>query len=118
MLLADSLLRTLSTELKKDIRGIAPSAIEAMLAYNWPGNIRELRNLIEREVIFCKNGWLTPTGLRPAPPPSSLQDDEIVTLRENERRYVRKVLNYTNNNKSQAARILAISRTTLRDKLA
>jgi len=114
--LAEFFLRSLSVELKKSIRGIAPSAARAMLAHDWPGNIRELRNLIEREVIFCKNDWLAPAGFKPAQPhpPGT---DELVTLRENERRYVQKVLNRTNNNKSKAARILDISRTTLRDKL-
>lgn len=117
ILLANAFLKLFSSDLKKDIRGIAPSAIESMLCYDWPGNIRELRNLIEREVIFCKNDWLAPTGLRPQAPLSSPKKDELVTLREHEKQYVRKVLNYTNNNKSKAARILDISRTTLRDKL-
>jgi transcriptional regulator with PAS, ATPase and Fis domain len=117
LLLAGQFLHSFNRDLKKDIKGIAPSAHEAMLAYDWPGNIRELRNLIEREVIFCKTGWLTATGLRAASPAASLPDDQLVTLRENERRYIRKILNYTNNNKSKAARILEISRTTLREKL-
>ncbi len=117
LLLANSFLRTLSRDLKKDIKGIAPSATEIMTTHDWPGNIRELRNLIEREVIFCKNNWLTPTGLRSTAPATTLDMDEIVTLRENERRYVRRILNYANNNKSKAARILDISRTTLREKL-
>lgn len=116
--LADFFLHGLSRDLKKNIKGIAPSAAEAMLAYDWPGNIRELRNLIEREVIFCKNDWLTPSGFRASrDQPPSMQTAELVTLRELERRYVRKVLEHTNNNKSKAARILDISRTTLRDKL-
>lgn len=117
LLLADAFIRNLSRDLKKEVRGLAPSAVEAMLAYDWPGNIRELRNLIEREIIFCKGGWLNPSGLRPTPAASSLHTDELLTLRENERRYIRRVLNYTNNNKSKAARILDISRTTLREKL-
>jgi len=117
LLLANAFIHTLGSDLKKEIRGIAPSAVEAMLSYDWPGNIRELRNLIEREIIFCKNGWLNPSGLRSTPTTGGLQSDELVTLRENERRYIKQVLNYTNNNKSKAARILDISRTTLREKL-
>ncbi len=117
LMLANSFLRTLSRDQKKAIKGITPSASEAMLAYDWPGNIRELRNLIEREVIFCKTEWLAPTGLRSSSPSKRYPADQLVTLRENERNYVRKVLNYTNNNKSKAARILDISRTTLREKI-
>ena len=88
-----------------------------MMAHDWPGNIRELRNMIEREVIFCSHEWLAPGGFKSASSTKKLQPDELVTLRENERRYVKKVLNFTNNNKSKAARILDISRTTLREKL-
>lgn len=116
--LAEFFLHGLCKELKKNIKGIAPSAAEAMLGHDWPGNIRELRNLIEREVIFCKNDWLAPSGFKSAPGQTqATQPDELVSLRENERRYVKKVLNFTNNNKSKAARILGISRTTLREKL-
>lgn len=117
LLLADHFIRSLSRDLKKEVRGLSPSATETMLAYDWPGNIRELRNLIEREIIFSRGGWLNPGGLRPAPPSAGDGDDELVSLRENERRYIRKVLNATKNNKSKAARILDISRTTLREKL-
>ncbi|WP_136808161.1 sigma-54-dependent transcriptional regulator [Desulfosediminicola flagellatus] len=117
LVLANSFLRSLSRDQKKEIKGITPSSSDAMLAYDWPGNIRELRNLIEREVIFCKSDRLAPTGLRPSASLKPKQPETLVTLRENERNYVRTVLNYTNNNKSKAARILDISRTTLRDKI-
>ena len=103
--------------MKKEIKGIAPSALEAMLKYDWPGNIRELRNLIEREVLFCRGGWLSLTSLKSQLEPSPSPADELVTLREMEHRYIQRVLNSTNNNKSKAARILGISRTTLREKL-
>lgn len=116
-LLANSFLRTLCSELRKEIKGISPSMLENMLGYDWPGNIRELRNLIEREVLFCKGGWLTSTALKPMQQSPLPAADELVPLREMERRYIKRVLNATNNNKSKAARILEISRTTLREKL-
>ncbi|WP_136795330.1 sigma-54-dependent transcriptional regulator [Desulfosediminicola ganghwensis] len=116
--LAEFFLHSLCKELKKDIKSIAPSAKDAMLTHDWPGNIRELRNLIEREVIFCKNDRLAPAGFTAAQTPAHpVQAEKLLTLRENERHYVQKVLDFTNNNKSKAARILNISRTTLRDKL-
>ena len=89
-----------------------------MLKHDWPGNIRELRNLVEREVLFSRTGWLTLHGLNcpsAASPPE--RNQEIVTLREMERQYIEKVLNLTSNNKSKAARLLGISRTTLREKM-
>ena len=118
LLLANYFLHTLKKELKKEISGFTPAACKDMLQHGWPGNIRELRNLIEREVLFSRSGWLTLHGLNCPPavsPPE--RNQEIVTLREMERQYIEKVLNLTNNNKSKAARLLGISRTTLREKM-
>ena len=115
LLLAESFLRANAAELKKEFKGIAPSTAAAMLDYHWPGNIRELRNLIEREVLFSRSEWLTTSALR-ARTAQAADGEELVSLREMERRYIAKVLEATGNNKSQAARILGISRTTLRDK--
>lgn len=118
LLLADSFLRALAMDLKKNVKGIAPSSRAAMLTYNWPGNIRELRNLIERELLFCRKDWLTATGLRPAELVTTTDDTELMPLREMEMRYIKKVLAATDNNKSKTARILGISRTTLREKIS
>lgn len=118
LLLANYFLHILKKELKKEISGFTPAACKDMLQHGWPGNIRELRNLIEREVLFSRSGWLTLHGLNCPPavsPPE--RNQEIVTLREMERQYIEKVLNLTNNNKSKAARLLGISRTTLREKM-
>lgn len=117
LLLAESFMRSLSSELKKEIKGISPSASTAMLGYDWPGNIRELRNLIEREIIFCKTGWLNLASLNLQEPARPDRLEELISLREFEKQYIHKVLSSTNNNKSKAARILGISRTTLREKL-
>lgn len=119
LLLADFFLHQFCLDQKKNIKGIAPSAREAMLNYGWPGNIRELRNLIEREVIFCKSDWLTPSGIdTPDNQMNQSEDEPLVTLKQHQKKYIQKVLNLTGNNKSEAARILNISRTTLREKLA
>jgi DNA-binding NtrC family response regulator len=89
-----------------------------MLRHDWQGNIRELRNLIEREVIFTKSGWLTLASLTANSKASATTNSKaLLSLGEMEEQYIKKVLNSVNNNKSKAARILGISRTTLRDKL-
>ncbi len=117
LLLADFFLHELQGELKKNLQGFTPEAREKMLAHDWPGNIRELRNIIEREAIFAGSGWLTLAGLIPDSHLTDRKDEPLATLKEMERQYIRKVLNAVNNNKSKAARILGISRTTLRESL-
>ena len=118
LLLANFFLHSLKKELKKEISGFTPAACLEMLRHDWQGNIRELRNLVEREVIFCRNGWIALSGLNPQTSsqiPAKTQ--EIITLREMEKQYIEKILNLTGNNKSKAARLLGISRTTLREKM-
>ncbi len=117
LLLAEFFLQELQKELKKDLQGFTPEARAKILGHGWQGNIRELRNLIEREVIFNKNGWLTMAGLCSEGPSAGEKKEPLLSLREMEQRHIKMVLNAVNNNKSKAARILGISRTTLRDSL-
>jgi DNA-binding NtrC family response regulator len=118
LLLADFFLHDLQKELKKSFHGFTPEACTKMLRHDWQGNIRELRNLIEREVIFTKSGWLTLASLTANSQPSTTTNSKaLLSLGEMEEQYIKKVLNSVNNNKSKAARILGISRTTLREKL-
>jgi two-component system, NtrC family, response regulator AtoC len=118
LLLADFFLHALQKELKKNLQGFTPDARTKILRHDWQGNIRELRNLIEREVIFTKSGWLKMTSLNSEG--HSFIDgkkEPLLNLKEMEQQYIKKVLNAVNNNKSKAARILGISRTTLRESL-
>ncbi|BCL63145.1 acetoacetate metabolism regulatory protein AtoC [Desulfomarina profundi] len=115
--LASYFLHELKQDLKKQIKGFTPEASRKMLAHEWPGNIRELKNLIEREVIFCKTDWISMMNLEDISDKEQREDEHLLSLREIEKNYIKKVLNRVNNNKSKAARILGISRTTLREKL-
>ncbi|MFH0780554.1 MAG: sigma-54 dependent transcriptional regulator [Pseudomonadota bacterium] len=117
LLLAEFFLQELQKELKKELQGFTPEARAKILGHGWQGNIRELRNLIEREVIFNKTGWLTMAGLNSESPSTGEKKEPLLSLREMEQRHIKMVLNAVNNNKSKAARILGISRTTLRDSL-
>ncbi len=118
LLLADFFLHELQKEMKKNFHGFTPEARHKILHNDWLGNIRELRNCIEREVIFTKNGWITLSSLSATgQAPVSTNSKVTLSLAEMEEQYIRKVLNSVNNNKSKAARILGISRTTLREKL-
>ena len=118
LLLADFFLHELQKELKKNFHGFTPEACTKMLLHDWQGNIRELRNLIEREVIFTEKGWISLASLTATSQSAPAKKDHLqLSLRDMEQQYIKKILNSVNNNKSKAARILGISRTTLRDKL-
>ena len=117
LLLADFFLHELQKEVKKELHGFTPEARTAILGHQWQGNIRELRNLIEREAIFNQSGWLTMAGLVSEAQSHPREKDPLLSLKEVELLHIQKVLNAVNNNKSKAARILGISRTTLRESL-
>lgn len=121
LLLANHFIRKFSVELKKNIKGLSPDTEQTFLQSQWPGNVRELKNLIERGVLFSNSQWLTLFGRRAGDGLTAgieLTDGELQTLAEMERKYINKVLEATGRNKTRAAKILGISRTTLRNKIS
>jgi two-component system response regulator AtoC len=109
----------------KRLRGFTPEAEQALLSYGWPGNVRELKNIMERAVFLCEREIITRSDLAielppsinlPAPSPFCA-GDTILSLDEVVRRYMHEVLEKTGGNKSQAARLLGITRKTLRERL-
>ncbi len=123
-------------EFNKSIRGISLEASDLMLRYPWPGNVRELKNVLERAVILCKKDEITAELLHLEPidqsataaaagptaePAKAAQpvrwDDASVTLSEVEKQHILQVLEKNNHNKSKTAKVLGISRSTLREKL-
>lgn len=106
------------------IEGVAPSALEALSRYSWPGNIRELRNVVERAVILARSDQievdqLPPDLLRDPSPPSrdTLGLSAGMRVDEAERRLIEVTLEHTSNNKTRAADMLGISVKTLHNKL-
>jgi transcriptional regulator with PAS, ATPase and Fis domain len=98
-------------------RAIDPTAMRILAEHDWPGNIRELRNVIDRAVLIEDGEVITPASL----PPLTSNFVEAATrhqwtLDELEARYIREVLRQTKANYSQAARILGINRKTLLEK--
>ena len=102
---------------------IAAPAVAALLAYRWPGNIRELSNAMEHAAAFAGTGEIElehlPVELRKADSPArpGTERDELLPLREVERRHIVRVLAACGGHHSEAARVLEISRTTLWRKL-
>ncbi|MFT5726477.1 MAG: DNA-binding NtrC family response regulator [Desulforhopalus sp.] len=118
ILLAEHFLQQFAAELKRPVQGFTHDGTQKLQQHDWDGNIRELRNTIEREVIFNNSRWANMANLTTCQ--SEKASDKLaplVSLKEMERNYIKQVLARVNNNKSKAARILKISRTTLRDKL-
>lgn len=116
--LVDFLLRQAVAQSGKAIEGIEPAAFEKLMEYHWPGNIRELRNVIERAVILGKQ-MITLTDL-----PSTINDTAVpaaetlsASLRERERAAILATLESCGNNRRLAAEKLGISRRTLQYRL-
>jgi len=115
--LVDKFLFKYGIEYKDRFIKIEPEALKILERYNWPGNIRELENIIQRAVIMCDK--LIEIQHFPDTLKHSINfpDDTLVSLKEFEKKYIQKVLNATKNNKTKAAEILGITRKTLSQKL-
>jgi Nif-specific regulatory protein len=124
-LLADHFLQRFVRETGRKIRGFTQSAKEKMKSYDWPGNVRELRNVVERAVALgagplldAGDIWLSSLDLPgQAGAPGAPHSYQPVSLEDVEKQHILETLNYTNWNKSQAAGILRIERSTLDRKI-
>jgi DNA-binding NtrC family response regulator len=110
----------------KHITGFTAEAEQALLAYAWPGNVRELKNIVERAVFLCEGEVITRSDLAielPLEPGGVANDggplggEPVLPLDVVIKRYIQEVLQKTGGNKSQAARLLGITRKTLRERL-
>jgi DNA-binding NtrC family response regulator len=98
---------------------LAAEAVEALQEYSWPGNLRELRNVLERAVLLAGGGIIHAHDL-PLPPAmraTSNSDDAPLSLQEVERRHIAAVLQRTNWHQGKAANLLGISAKTLYRKI-
>ncbi len=109
---------------RKDIRTFQGEALEALLAYFWPGNIRELENAIERAVILCLDEQILlqhlPLPVRQAYSENVERPFAIrpgLTLKNMEKELILSTLQQTENNRTRAAEILGVTRQTLQNKL-
>jgi DNA-binding NtrC family response regulator len=124
LVLAQHFLARAADRSGKRVDGLVRAAAEKLLGYDWPGNVRELENCIESAVALAEHDHITlddlPERLR-AHHPSQLvvgtDPNDLVSLAELEKRYVRRVLAAVGGNKTQAARILGVERRTLYRKL-
>ncbi|MEI7894163.1 MAG: sigma-54 dependent transcriptional regulator [Myxococcales bacterium] len=137
-LLVDHFVRKFNERLKKGVAGVDLDALDVLCAYSWPGNIRELENVIERAILFCDTLKLRledlPSELRATQPQVSappaepdlavalsveggLKEHVKVAMSRLERELVRRALDQTGGNVTHAARLLKISRKGLQLKM-
>jgi PAS domain S-box-containing protein len=113
---------------KRNIEGVSEATAKLLEIHDWPGNVRELRNAIERAMILEESALITPPSLplaisRPdvvvpmAVPMGSEIPSDGLSLEDNERSLLARALEKTNGNQTQAARLLRVTRDTLRYKM-
>ena len=123
-LLTDFFLKRYAKRNKRILKGFTPRAIDLLMRYEWPGNVREIENVVERAVIMARGEMITPAEF-----PEILQqlDPEVKatyvnlspgrTLKDVEKDMIIRTLEETEGNRTHAAKILGISRRTLQLKL-
>jgi two-component system response regulator HydG len=122
--LADHFLVIYREKNRKPLKGISGKALDLLVRYDWPGNIRELENCIERAVIMAKEEMITPIDFPPQIQRLSGDGDKEgfsipygMSLAEMEKELIVKTLAETGGNRTRAAEVLGINRRTLQNKL-
>jgi DNA-binding NtrC family response regulator len=125
-LLTEHILRDVNAKHGKHVRGIGSEVLDIFMSHTWPGNIRELRNVIERAAIMCEKDMITRSclpdefGRSAAKAPSDLSAIKFpigTTVDAMERELILQTLGATGNNKTRASELLGISLKTLHNKL-
>ena len=125
-LLTQHFVDAFAQEFRKPIHRIEEEAYVKLAGYSWPGNVRELRNVLERAALLCKGDTIGPDDVvvgRVDSAGAALDLGHItlpsagLDLRELESKLIREAMSRTNNNQTQAAKLLKLSRDALRSRL-
>jgi DNA-binding NtrC family response regulator len=125
-LLAEHILRDINSKHGKNVRGVGAEVLDIFMGYTWPGNIRELRNVLERSAIMSEKDLISRSSLpgefgkMPSKSPSDLSSIKFpvgTTVDAMERELILQTLQATGNNKTRAAELLGVSLKTLHNKL-
>jgi len=131
-------LRALSKDVGRQVQSISAEALEALARHLWPGNVRELQNVVHRSLLACRSDEITladlPPDIRELALPALLpqvhvagengaryaepSEDDIIPLRELERRAIQRALRATHGSVGRAAKLLGIGRATLYRRIA
>ncbi|MGD9287195.1 MAG: sigma-54 dependent transcriptional regulator [Desulfobacterales bacterium] len=122
-LIVDYFLKEFNQSYNTNILGVSPACINRLESYDWPGNVREIKNVIHRAVVMCSGEVLLPEHLpkrffseQPGPPMVSIRVGS--TLEDAEKEMIAQTLTWTNNNRQRTAAILGITRRTLYNKIS
>ncbi len=125
-LLVEHFLKVYNEKNNRNLQGFHPRALDAMMRYAWPGNIRELENVVERSVILSRDDFIPFSELPDAIRETSGEDDSRqvreglrpgMTIREMEKELIIKTVEDNDGNRTRTARVLGITRRTLQHKL-
>ena len=124
--LVDFFIKKLSGSVNKLVSGVSKEALDLLIKYSFPGNIRELENIIERAVVLCRGEIITKEDLPDLSvektnnslfDPSNLDSDYETKIKAFEKALIEEALTRTNGNKSAAARLIGITERHLRSRL-
>lgn len=121
MIFANYFLDSANQELEKDVAGFSEATVDAFKSYSWPGNLRELKNVVKRAVLLTQEEYIHPDVLPQEVRSSKREETEASTYalfkNKNEQELILDALEKTQGNKSKAAKLLSIDRKTLYNKL-
>lgn len=116
-LFADLFIRQANAELQRQVDGLDAAAAELLVQHSWPGNLRELNNVVKRAVLLARGRQITAAELQQAMGP--MRQNVVPTLHDeaDERQRIEEALRQTGGNKAKAARLLGIDRKTIYNKM-
>lgn len=116
-LFADLFIRQANAELQRQVDGLDAAAAELLVQHSWPGNLRELNNVMKRAVLLARGRQITAAELQQAMGP--VRQNAVLTLHDeaDERQRIEETLRQTGGNKAKAARLLGIDRKTIYNKM-
>ena len=119
LLFANFFLDQANKELDKHLTGFDSKASKLLMDYHWPGNLRQMKNIVKRATLLAQGSFITPTELGTELLETTVANTTNMALRneESEKEHILEALRQTGNNKSKAAQLLSIDRKTLYNKL-
>lgn len=115
--LANTFLKRYASQADRNIAGFSPTATEMLRTFDWPGNIRQLQNEIQRTVLMCENNVIDVQDLSITTVMSQTEVEDLTLMEAMERNTIEKILKETGGNKLETAKRLGIGRQTLYNKI-